>query len=164
MNDETSPTGNNGRVSSDEVSSDEVSSDEVSNGEVSDAASRLQRRYPGPRIPWPLMIIIVALGATAALSWLIWAALVYARPQVVAQVASYTVVSDQKVKITITVDRRNPALPARCRVIAQAPDFQPVAEQQVEIPATAARVVNVPITLTTLRRSTSASVKGCTSG
>lgn len=151
-------------MSTNEASNGEVSRGEVSRGEGGDAALRLQRRYPGRRIPRPLMITIVALVAAAALSWLIWAAAVYARPQVVAQVASYTVLSDQQIRITITVDRRNPALRARCRVIAQAPDFQPVAEQQVEIPPTAARVVDVPIMLTTLRRSTSASVKGCTSG
>lgn len=131
---------------------------------MSDAALRLQRRYPKARIPRPLMIAIVSVLAAVSLSWLIWTALVHSRPQVVARVSAFTVISDQQIAITMTVDRRNPALPAVCRVVAQATDFQPVAEQQVLVDPADTRLVDVTFTLTTLRRATSPSVKGCTTG
>ena len=128
---------------------------------VTDAADRLRRRYPKPRVPRPAKVAIIGLGVVIAMSWLIWAALVHSRPAVSAQVAAYTVTSDTAMSVTISVDRRDPSVPVTCRVIAQAADFQPVAEQQVAIEASTARVVDKRIVLTTIRRATSASVKGC---
>ena len=128
---------------------------------MTDAADRLRRRYPNPRVPRPAKIAAVALGVAIAMSWLIWAALVYSRPVVAAQVAAYTVTSDTEMSVTISVDRRDPSIPVTCRLIAQAADFQPVAEQLVAVEASTARVVDTRIVLTTMRRATSASVKGC---
>lgn len=126
------------------------------------AADRLRRRYPPPRVPKGAKIALVAVGVAIALSWLVWAALVHARPAVSAQVLSYTVTSDTTIAVVMTVDRRDASTPVTCRVIAQSADFQTVGEQQVAVPATAARVVNVDVNLTTLRRATAPSVKGCT--
>ncbi|MCW2809951.1 MAG: hypothetical protein JWP61_409 [Friedmanniella sp.] len=126
------------------------------------AAERLQRRYPPSRFPRPLLIALIVAGVTVAMTWLIWSALLHSRPAVAAQVAAYTVVSDTSIRVTITVDRRDPSRPVTCRLLAQAADFQPVAEQQVPIGASAARLVDTTVTLTTLRRATSATVKGCT--
>ena len=128
---------------------------------VTDAAERLRRRYPKPRVPRPAKVAIVGLGVLIAMSWLMWAALVHSRPAVAAQVAAYAVTSDTAISVTISVDRRDPSVPVTCRLIAQAADFQPVAEQQVAIEASTARVVDKRIVLTTIRRATSASVKGC---
>ncbi len=98
---------------------------------MTDAAERLRRRYPKPRVPRPAKVALVGLGVAIAMSWLIWAALVHSRPAVAAQVAAYTVTSDTAISVTISVDRRDPSVPVTCRLIAQAADFQPVAEQQV---------------------------------
>ncbi len=127
-----------------------------------EVVDRLRRRYPPPRVPRPAKIALVAVGVAIGLSWLVWAGLVHARPPVAAQVSAYTVKSDTVISVTFSVDRRDPSQPVTCRVIAQSADFQTVAERQVPVAGNAARVVDVDLELTTLRRATSASVKGCT--
>ena len=105
----------------------------------------------------------MGLGVLIALSWLVWTALLHARPAVSAQVAGYTVLSDTAMTVTVTVERRDPAVPAHCRLVAQSTDFQPVAEQDVVVPASRVRLADIEVPLTTLRRATSATVKSCTS-
>lgn len=122
---------------------------------------RLARRYPGPRIPRPALIGVVAVIAAISLSWLIWTALVHAQPVVSANVAAYTVVSDTRIDATVTVDRTDPSIPVVCRVSAQAEDFQPVGELNLAVEATTDRVVNVDISITTLRRATTAVIREC---
>lgn len=122
---------------------------------------RLARRYPAPRVPRPLLIGIVAVLATASLSWLVWTALVHAQPVVSANVAAYTVVSDRRIDATVTIDRTDPSVPVVCRVSAQAEDFQPVGELNLSVEATTERVVNVGISITTLRRATTAVIREC---
>jgi len=129
---------------------------------VSDVAERLRRRYPRPRVPRPLLVVAIGIGVAVALGWLIWAALFHSQPAVAAQVSAYSVVSDTAIDVTLTVDRRNPAQPVTCQVLAQAADFAPVGEQQVAVPAATARVVDQKLTLVTLRRAVTATVKGCT--
>lgn len=126
-----------------------------------DAAERLRRRYPRSRLPRPALVILVGLLAAAAMGWLIWAATVHSAPAVAAQVLGYRVVSDTQIDVTITVDRPDPSLPVSCRLVAQASDFDRVAEQDVRVEGTAERLVDVTISLTTLRRATGASVNGC---
>ena len=87
-----------------------------------------------------------------------------AEPAVSGQVASYEVVSDTAIDVVITVQRSDPSRPATCRLLAQSTDFQPVAEQDVVIEAGTAKVADKPVTLKTLRRATSATVRSCTSG
>lgn len=126
-----------------------------------DAVERLARRYPPPRIARRTKVVLVALGTLVAMTWLIWAALLSAEPQVSGQVAAFDVVSDTSMTAQITIQRRDPSQAASCRVLAQSTDFQPVAEQDVPIAASAYKVVNTDITLTTLRRATSVTVKSC---
>ena len=132
------------------------------NGAVTDAAARLARRYPPPRVPRPVLVGLVALGAAVALGWLVWVALAHAEPVASAQVPYYRVTSDTSIDVTITVQRHDPTVPVTCRVLAQSTDFQPVAELQVTVPASTIKLVDIPVTLTTLRRANSASVSGCT--
>jgi hypothetical protein len=134
------------------------------NGAVNDAADRLARRYPPPRLPRPVLVGLVAAGTALGLGWLIWAALANATPAVSAQVSSFEIVSATAMKVTMTVQRADPSVPATCRVIAQATDFQPVAEQEVPVPASSVPLADIRIELTTLRRATSASVSGCRVG
>ena len=82
---------------------------------VTDAAERLRRRYPKPRVPRPVKVALIGVGVVIAMSWLIWAALVHSRPAVAGQVAAYTVTSDTAISVTITVDRRDPSVPVTCR-------------------------------------------------
>jgi hypothetical protein len=134
------------------------------NGQVTDAAERLRRRYPGPRVPRPLLIVAIGVGVAVALAWLIWAALFHSQPAVAAQVSAYTVVSDTVIDVTLTVERRNPAQPVTCRVLAQGADVSAVGEQQVAVGPATARVVNQTVSLVTLRRASAATVEGCAVG
>jgi hypothetical protein len=129
---------------------------------VADAAERLLRRYPKPRMPRPLLVGLITVGAVLALTWLVWTALLHSRPVVAAEVVTLRIDSDTSVSATISVERRDPALPVTCRVLAQAADFQPVGEQLVPIAASNDHVVNANVLLTTLRRATGVVVRGCT--
>ena len=126
------------------------------------AAERLRLRYPPSRLSRPVLIGAVVLLGVVFLTWLIWAATVHANPVVSGQVSAYRVVSDREIDVTVTVDRPDPSMAVVCNVVAQAADFQAVgALDRLEVPPRAERVVNVTVTLKTLRRATSASVKSC---
>ena len=129
---------------------------------TSEAAERLRLRYPRSRLPRPVLVTgVVVLGA-AFLAWLIWTASVQSTPPVSGQISSYRVLSDQEVAVTLTVDRPDPSRAAVCNVVAQAADFQTVgAMERVAIPPQQSRVVDVTLTIKTLRRASSASVKTC---
>jgi hypothetical protein len=129
---------------------------------VTDAAERLRRRYPKPRVPRPLLVGLIGVGVVLALTWLIWTALRHSQPVAAARVQAFTISSDTSVSVTFTVQRRNPSIPVTCRVLAQASDFQPVGEQQVPVAASDHEVVDVNLVLTTLRRATTVVIKGCT--
>jgi len=128
---------------------------------VDDAAERLRRRYPPPRLSRPVLVALVAAGTAVGLGWLVWAALLHATPAVSAQVSAFRVTSDTSIEVTMTVQRSDPAVPATCRVIAQSTDFQPVAEKEVAVQPGTVKLADIELTLTTLRRATSASVTGC---
>jgi hypothetical protein len=134
---------------------------EARNAEV---AERLRRRYPRSRVPRPVALALIGGLAAVGLGWLVWAAYVYATPQVDAQVATYAVRDDRSIALTLTVERRDPSIPATCRVIAQASDFETVGELEVAVPAATNRLTNLDLTMVTLRRATTAVAKDCTSG
>ena len=129
---------------------------------MTDAAERLRRRYPKPRVPRPLMVGLISVGVVIGLTWLVWTALLHSRPIAAGHIQSFEITSDSSVSVTIAVERRDPSVPVTCRVLAQALDFQPVGEQQVPVPAASDRVVEVTAAFTTLRRATAVVVKGCT--
>ena len=129
---------------------------------VTDVAERLRRRYPNSRMPRPLLVGLISVGVVLALTWLIWTALRHSQPAAAAHVQAYQISSDTSVSVTISVQRRDPAVPVSCRVLAQAADFQPVGEQQVPIAASSHQVVDVNLVFTTLRRATAVVIKGCT--
>jgi hypothetical protein len=113
-------------------------------------------------MPRSLLLGLIGVGVVLAMTWLVWTALLHSRPAVAAHVQAFRIDSDTAVSVTITVERRDPSVPASCRVLAQAVDFQPVGEQQVPIAASADPLVDVNFVLTTLRRATAVVVKGCT--
>lgn len=108
-----------------------------------------------------MLIGLVAVAAAGALGWLVWAALVHANPTVSARVSAYEVVSDTRIDATVTVDRPDPSVAVICRVSAQAADFQPVGEVNLPVAASTERLVDVGVSLTTLRRATTAVVREC---
>lgn len=122
---------------------------------------RLRRRYPPPRVPRPVLVGLVAVLVVGALGWLLWTASIRSNPPVSGQVASFTVVSDTQLDLTLTVDRPDPSVPVVCTVIAQSSNFERVAELPVEVGASEHRVVDVPVSLKTFRRATSASLDHC---
>jgi hypothetical protein len=122
---------------------------------------RLARRDPKPQVPRPVVIGLVVVIALAALTWLVWSAAVHSRPAVSARVTTFTVVSDSRIDAIVTVDRPDPSVKVVCRVSAQAADFQPVGEVNLPVEAASQRVVNVDISITTLRRATTAVVREC---
>ena len=129
---------------------------------MADAAERLRRRYPKPRMSRPLLVSLISIGVLLALTWLVWTALLHSRPVVAAEVVTLRIDSDRSVSATISVERRDPSKPVTCRVLAQAADFQPVGEQLVPVAASSDHLVNASVVLTTLRRATGVVVRGCT--
>lgn len=110
------------------------------------------------------MVGIVAVVAVAGLAWLIWAAAVHSSPTVSARVSTYRVVSDSRIDAVVTIDRPDPSVAVVCRISAQAEDFQPVGELNLPVEATADRVVDTSVSLTTVRRATTVVVRECTPG
>lgn len=108
------------------------------------------------------MTVAAAVLAVAFIAWVIWTATAHSNPPVTGQVPAYQVLNDREVAVTVTVQRPDPSLAAVCNVVAQAADFQVVgALTRLEIPPRDEQVVNVTTTIKTLRRATSASVRGC---
>ena len=127
-----------------------------------EAAERLRRRYPTSRLPRSVIVVVVALSSLAALIWLVWAAAFHADAPVSGQVTSYTVVSDREVAFTLSVDRPDPSRAAVCTVVAKATDYEAVGVlDDIEVPPRAERVVDVKMTVRTLRRATNASLRSC---
>jgi hypothetical protein len=135
---------------------------EVTEDPRQDVAERLRRRYPRSRVPRPVVLVLVGIGVALALSWLVVTAWQRARPPAVAEVKAFHVVSDTKIEITLSVERPNPSVVATCRLIAQAQDLGLVGEQAVSVPGSDQRRVDVVVSMTTLRRAVSTSVRGCT--
>jgi Domain of unknown function (DUF4307) len=125
-------------------------------------AERLRRRYPRSRVPRPVVFVLVGIGVALVLSWLVVTAWQRARPPVVAEIKAVQVVSDTKIEVTMSVERPDPSVVATCRLIAQAQDLGLVGEQAVSVPPSAQRRVDVAVSMTTLRRAVSTSVRGCT--
>jgi hypothetical protein len=134
----------------------------VSEEVAGEVAERLRRRYPRSRVPRPVAFALVAVLFGLALWWLVATALHHARPVAAAQVSAYTVRSDTRIAVTMTVDRLDPSVAVTCRLVAQAQDYQIVGERAVQVPSGTVPLVNVNVELVTLRRATSAVVKGCT--
>jgi hypothetical protein len=129
-----------------------------------EVAERLRRRYPRSRVPRPVAITLLAVLFALALWWLVATALHHARPVAAAKVSAYTVQSNTRMAVTMTVDRHDPSVAVTCRLVAQAQDYQIVGERAVQVPSSTVRLVNVNVDLVTLRRATTATVKGCTTG
>lgn len=107
------------------------------------------------------MTIVVAVIAVVGLTWLVRTAWVQSQPAVSGDVAVWNVESDQRVRFTLTVDRRDPGVPVGCRVIAQAANHQTVGEKTIELDPGEVALVDVRQTMRTIRKATSVSLDQC---
>ena len=125
-----------------------------------EVADRLARRYPAKRRLLDWRVLAVACGLLAA-AWIGWVAMDGATPPVAARVDTFEVVSDTEVTVTVTLEREDPALAARCLLFVQAVSYERVGELQVEVPADGQPVTRQDLTVRTFKRGTSASLEGC---
>jgi predicted negative regulator of RcsB-dependent stress response len=128
------------------------------------AGDRPPGRYPARRRSTKMLVIVLAaILIVGGLGWLGWAAWQHSHPAVSGRISRWKVQSDQKVRFTLTVDRRDAHQPATCRVIAQASSYENVGELNVAVPPTKADVVDIEKTMRTLHRATSVSLDQCRS-
>lgn len=133
----------------------------MTEGAASETAERVRQRYPQPRFPRAVTIGLIALLSAASLSWLIWAATVHSQPKVSGQIASFEVLSDRAIAVTVTIQRADPATPVRCIVVAKATNFEEVGRISIEPGPRTEKLSDVKTEIKTFRRATSASVKSC---
>ena len=72
---------------------------------TTDAAERLARRYPRPRTPRWLWVVVAVTAAAIGAVWLVWVAVVGANPPVSARIASFQVTSDTDMQVVVTIER-----------------------------------------------------------
>lgn len=125
-----------------------------------DAATRLARRYPPPpRHHW--WVAVAALLALVGASWLVWAGLYGATGVVTARVDAFTVRSDTRIDVVLTVERPDPTRGAECLLYAQAVSYERVAEAPVVVPAGGQQLTRLTFELRTFKRATTAVVGNC---
>lgn len=135
--------------------------DAASDAERAEAAERLRRRYPPPRVPRPVAVAALAVVAALFVTGVVLLGLSQSTPPVSGRVTSFRIVSDTQADYVLTVQRPDPSLPVTCRVIAQSVDFETVGSVQVAVPPRPEAQVNVSESMRTFRRATSVSVDRC---
>lgn len=123
------------------------------------ASAETGQRYPSRRRPlWiPLAILLAVLGV----GWLAWAGSYGAVRTVTARVDAFTVLSDTRIEVRVTVDRPDVDAAASCLLFAQAATYERVAELPITIDAGGTGLTTRTYTLNTIRRATAADVEGC---
>ncbi len=121
--------------------------------------SGTRQRYPVRRRPlWiPLAIVLAVIG----IGWLAWAGWYGATGTVTARVDAFTVLSDTRIEVTVTVDRPITDVAAACQLFAQATTYERVAELPFTVEKGGDRLTTRTYTLNTIRRATTADVEGC---
>jgi len=101
----------------------------------------------------------VAVVGVAALAWVIWAA-ASSPTAVVGQLQGWQIESGSRVKVTVTVTRRNGDA-VRCQVYAQAADRTTVGESTFNLSAGEPGTVTVDHRITTERPAISGALRTC---
>ncbi|WP_157754778.1 DUF4307 domain-containing protein [Nigerium massiliense] len=123
-------------------------------------AERIARRYPPRRGRRWWVVAAVVLAAVLG-SWLVWTATHHANPPVAGHVAAFDVVSDTQIDVTVTVQRTDPAQPARCEVTTQAVTYDTVGQLPFDVPPGTERLTTVKVSVNTFKRATTADVAYC---
>jgi hypothetical protein len=124
------------------------------------APAQAQKRYPGRQRRRVWIPLAIAL-AVAGVAWLAWAGWYSATGTVSARIDAFTVTSDTRIQVTVSVDRPHPGVTATCLLFAQAATYERVAELPITVEAGGPSQVTRTYTLNTLRRATTADVEGC---
>lgn len=106
------------------------------------------------------MLLATVLG-TALIGWLIWVGMDESRPDVAAQVHGFSVVDENRIEVTLMVDRKDPQQHALCTIVAQSEDFERVGELLATIPTGESRTTKSTYTVRTINRATTAIVQNC---
>src|SRR5918992_3780018 len=95
----------------------------------------LEERYgKPPRWSRLIAVVVVALLATAGVTWVIWAGLAHSNPPVSAQLRTYEVRNAHETDVTLVVERRDGDA-VRCEVYAQSENRTIVGERTIVVPA-----------------------------
>nr|WP_156609918.1 DUF4307 domain-containing protein [Auraticoccus cholistanensis] len=127
------------------------------------AAERIRRRYPRSWFARPAGVATLAVLAAVVLAWLLWAASSQASPPVSGRVDHY-VISDDRVDVTVSIQRPDPSVAVSCLVVAQAQNFERVGEVRVELGPGTEEQVRREVPVQTFRRAAAASLDGCQVG
>ena len=104
-----------------------------------------------------MAVVLAVAGAV----WLTWAGWYSATGTVNARVDAFTVISDTRIQVTVSVDRPGVEVVATCRLFAQAATYERVAELPITVEAGGTKLVTRTYTLNTIRRATTADVENC---
>ena len=114
---------------------------------------------PGPvrrRLARAGVVVLVA----AVLAWLVWVALVQARPQVTTQVQGHRVLDDTRVQVTFALTKE-PGQTVRCRVEALSSAAAQVGLAVLEVGPTPRASSVQTVLVRTQQRATTGDVQGC---
>ncbi len=133
----------------------------MSTSSGSRAEQSLADRYGAPS-PGRRLGGLLAIGgvAVAFLGWVVWATLGHESPGYGAQLHSYVVLSEHRVRVWLDAHRTTDRSFA-CTLTAQAEDHSVVGETRVPVPAGAAGDLKLRASIKTDRRATTAVVSEC---
>ncbi len=121
---------------------------------------RVRRRYPNKRLN-PAMMTVLGFVVMALIGYVIWVATNRANPPVSGRIDTFQVVSDNEMRATLTVERPNPSVAAKCFLIVQAVSYDRVGERWVDLPSGTERLTSVQVSLRTFKRGTAITVQSC---
>ncbi|MFT3860621.1 DUF4307 domain-containing protein [Micropruina sp.] len=122
---------------------------------------RISRRYPRKRLS-PAVLAVLGVVVLALIGYVVWVASHRANPAVTGRIDTFAIVSDNEVTATLTVERPDPSVGAKCFLIVQALSYDRVGESWVEIAPGSQRLTTVPVSLRTFKRGTAITVDSCT--
>ncbi len=107
------------------------------------------------------VLAVLGLVVLALVAYVVWVATSRANPQVSGRIDTFDVVSDNEMTATLTVDRPDPSVAAKCFVIVQAVTYDRVGELWVQVPPGTERLTTVPVSVRTFKRGTAITVESC---
>lgn len=125
------------------------------------ADAMLEERYgKPPRWSRLIAVVVVALLATAGVTWVIWAGLAHSSPPVSAQLRTYEVRTAHETDVTLVIERSDGDA-VRCAVYAQSENRTIVGERTIVVPAGDPGTTTVEATIETERRAVSGALQSC---